>query len=153
MRRDRLFLSLAFLGIAGCASKLVIYSANENPNEVKGIRVRAPASYVVTKEIETQKCPTRTEDSIIHLPVGEAYDITFDPAPFGKAEFAVSFSDTGVLRQISLNSTPQVAETIKAVAELTEKVSEFVPLGIKAPDCGSVTSSRIVSVKRLTLTE
>ncbi len=111
---NRILFSVGFvvIAIAGCASKLVVHSA-DNPGAIRGIRVRAPVSYVVTKEIKTEKCPAKTEESIVHLAVGEAYDVTFESAPFAKSEFSVSFSDTGVLKQVSLNSTPQAAETLK----------------------------------------
>lgn len=152
MNRALLFVGLAFISMTGCASKLVVHNVSKNSNEIKGIRVRAPVSYIVTKQIETEKCPPRTEESIIHLPVGEPYDITFDPAPFGKAEFSISFTDTGALKQVTLNSDPQVAETISALAELTEKVAGAVPL-VALVDCGNVTKTSIISVRRLSLTE
>lgn len=59
---------------AGCAAKLVT-TAVKPGDPLRGVRVRAPASYIVTKNIVTEKCDPRTEESIIHLAVGEPYDI------------------------------------------------------------------------------
>jgi hypothetical protein len=155
MRTRSLMVFFVLVSMTGCASRLVVYSAKDSPNVVKGIRVHTPVSYLVTKEITTEKCPLRIEDSIIHLPVGEPYDITFEPSFFAKNEFSVSFGDNGVLKQVSLNSTPQVAETIKALAELTEKVGTALRASAKGAEtaCGAVTSETITSVKRLKATD
>jgi hypothetical protein len=146
-----LIIFVMLVSMTGCASRLVVYSAAENPNVVRGIRVRAPVSYVVTKEIKSEKCPLRIEEEIIHLPAGEPYDITFSPSFFAKNEFSVSFNDNGVLKQVSFNSTPQVAETIKALGELTEKLSAAARLIAKGPEpaCGAIISETITAVKRL----
>ena len=156
--KKRLFITFLFLMLvsaAGCASRLVVYSAHDHPNEVRGIRVNAPVSYLIRKEIKTEKCPLRVEEEIIHLPVGEAYDVNFAPGFFAKNEFTVSFGDNGNLKQVSLNSTPQGAETIKALGELTEKVGSVLKSSAKGGEtaCGAVTSEIITSVKRLRATD
>ncbi len=74
-----IFLFFMLMSVAGCASRLVVYSAHDHPNEIRGIRVNAPVSYLIRKEIKTEKCPLRVEEEIIHLPVGEAYDVNFSP--------------------------------------------------------------------------
>ncbi len=148
MKKELFFILILLISMTGCASKLVVYSANDNPNIIKGIRVYAPASYILTKEIETERCPPKTEESIIHLPHGDAYDITFESAPFAKSEFSVIFNDNGLLKQVTLNSTPQVADTIKALGELTEKISAAV-VPLTKIDCGAVTRETVKSVKRL----
>jgi hypothetical protein len=140
--------------LVGCGSKLKIYNVDpKQPDQYQGIRVHEAVSYVVTKKIKTEKCPERTEESIVHLPVGAPYDINVEPGWFAKSEFSVQFSDSGALKQVTLNSTPQVAETINAVANLAEKVGKIAapaaPVG--ARDCGAVTAETIESVRRLQL--
>ena len=156
LMKNRLFIPfLMLVSVTGCASRLVVYSAHDHPNEIRGIRVHAAVSYVIKKEILTERCPPRTEEEIVHLPVGEAYDITFVPGFFAKNEFSVSFGDQGVLKQVSLNSTPQGAETIKALGELAEKVGAALKSSAKGGEtaCGAVTSETIRSVRRLKATE
>jgi len=133
----------------GCSSKLTILDASKAPSEIKGIRVHQRVPYILTKEIETEKCQTKIEESIVHLPVGDPYDINFVPSAFAKSEFSVTLNDDGGLKQVTLNSTPQLAETIKSVADLTEKVSKLAIAGAGAPQCGAVVSETISSVRRL----
>jgi len=141
----------------GCATKLVVHRVDPDSDEVSGIRVLSPVSYVVTRKIVTENCRERTEDEIVHLPAGEPYEINFDPGLFAKSEFSVSFSDNGVLKQVALNSTPQATETIKALGELTGKLTAagLVPLveGAAKVDCGAVLSDKIIDVRRLELSE
>ena len=157
--KKRLLASFLFFFVltsgTGCAARLSVYSAQDHPNEFRGIRVHTPVSYMIRKEIQTEKCPLRVEDEIIHLPIGEAYDINFTPALLGKNEFTVSFSENGMLKQVSLNSTPQVAEMIKALGELTEKFGAALKPSAKGGEtaCGPVISETITSVKRLKATE
>src|SRR5689334_9075791 len=152
-RRSEMWMILmaCLLLTTGCASYLKVYGVT-NPQEFRGIRVHEAVSYVVTKKIKTEKCPERTEDNIIHLAVGPAYDINVEPSSFAKTEFSVQFSDTGVLKQVTMNSTPQVAETINAVANLAEKVGKIAG-GAAAPaaaaDCGGIISETIESTRRL----
>lgn len=142
------------LFLIGCGSKLQIYNVDpKQPNQYQGIRVHEAVNYVVTKKIKTEKCPERTEDSIVALAVGAPYDINVEPGLFAKSEFSVQFSDSGALKQVTLNSTPQVAETINAVANLAEKVGKIAAAAAPVPakDCGGVTAETIESVRRLQL--
>ena len=143
-------LAAVVMTASACASKLAVFDAGSNPSNVRGIRVYQRVPYILTKQIETQKCPAKTEESIIHLAVGDPYDINFEPTQFAKTEFTLILSDDGALRQVTLNSTPQLAETIKSLGELTEKVSKLVIAA--APNCGAVTSETIVNVRRLAIT-
>ena len=143
-----LVLSLATLAVSGCASRLALFEASKNPSEIRGIRVRQRVPYIITKQIDTEKCPRRIEESIAHLAVGNPYDINFEPAQLAKTEFTVILADDGGLKQVTLNSTPQIAETIKAVAELAEKAAK---LAVLAPpvDCGAVKSETILEARPL----
>lgn len=143
------FLVILALALSGCASRLLVFGAGDNPAAVKGIRVHQRVPYILTKQIETKDCPPRTEESVTHLPVGDAYEINFEAAQFGKSEFTVTLADDGGLKQVTLNSTPQLAETIKSLAELTEKVSKFAIAPAAAPNCGAVLKETIVSARRL----
>jgi hypothetical protein len=146
-----LFLGTLFIISTGCSSSLVVSAASPKPGEsfapLKGVRVHQRVPYVITKEIKMQRC-TRTEDSIVHLAVGEPYDINFNGAAFAKSEFTVILTDDGGLKQVTLNSTPQLAETLKSLGELTEKVSGIIRPAF-APECGNLVSETIVSARRL----
>lgn len=150
-RHDWLNMFLAFLALAlgGCASRLLVFGVSDNPAAVKGIRIHQRVPYILTKQIETQNCPPRTEESVTHLPIGDAYEINFEAAQFGKSEFTVALADDGALKQVTLNSTPQLAETIKSLAELTEKVSKFAIAPAAGPNCGAMLKETIVSARRL----
>ncbi|TSA00735.1 MAG: hypothetical protein D4R81_07290 [Nitrospiraceae bacterium] len=61
------------------------------------------------------------------------------------------FTDTGLLKQVSLNSTPQLAENLTAMAAVAKAIVEGIkPVPIVAQvACGKVLSETIISVKRL----
>lgn len=154
MKMSTLAVLVAAFVLTGCASRLVVYPGAKDIKDIRGIRVQAPVSYIVTKEITTENCGTRSEDEIIHLARGETYEINFTPALLAKSEFSISFNDQGVLTQVSFNSTPQVPETLRAIGELTEKVSSAILLKAKPEeDCGRVLRVRIIGVKKLKIDE
>ena len=118
-----------------------------NPAEFRGIRVHALESYVVEKRVVTEKCKPRTIESIEHLPLGRAYDVNFRGGWLAKNEFSVSFGDHGVLKQVTLNSDPQVDEVLTGAARLTEKTAATV--GVAVAKCGATLSESILEVRPL----
>jgi hypothetical protein len=131
----------------GCSSTLRTVAVTD-PAVFHGIRVHTLESYVVRKEVVTQKCAPRTVESIEHLPIGRAYDLGFEPGWFASSQFSVSFTDSGLLKQVTLNTDPQVDETLSAAARLTEPLAGAPSLAA-APACGDVLSETIVEVKPL----
>lgn len=134
--------------VAGCA-RLEI--AEAVPGRHQGIRVRTPVSYIIVKQVTRKSGLKQKVEEIVHLPVGEAYDVDVRPAWFGKTEFSVSFNDQGVLKQVTLNSDPKVVETIQAVGSVLEKVPGFRALA--APPDDPVVEEVIVEVRRLQIKE
>lgn len=151
--RGMLLLATVAIITSSCASRLAVFDASTNPSSIKGIRVHQRMPYILTKEIETEKCPPKTEESIIHLPVGNPYDVNFEPAQLAKSEFTIMLGDDGGLKQVTLNSTPQIAETIKSIAELAEKASKFAISAAGAAPCGAVLSERIIAARKLPIAQ
>jgi hypothetical protein len=147
--RSMALLAAVSIITSSCASKLAVFDASANPSTFRGIRVHQRVPYILTKEIETEKCPPKTEESIIYLPIGNPYDIRFDPAQLAKSEFTIVLTDDGGLRQVTLNSTPQVAEAIKSVGELAEKVSKFAIAPAGVASCGALLSEKVIGARKL----
>jgi hypothetical protein len=161
---------LIIFAALGCSAKLKVYPPT--PNSFKGIRVHQSATYQITKEIiaekhgepdparrnEPKNCKRIEATELIQLPTGETYDINFDGGWFSKNEFTVVFTDTGIVKQITLNSTPQVAETIKSAAELLGAVAKVAGPAVSAAaapspayrqKCGEDLDTRIIEIKRI----
>ncbi len=136
------------LFLSGCSADLVVHDVDaNNPKHFQGIRVYSPAMFKVTKEIASANsaaCPKKTIQTLVQLPFGDPYDVTVRTATFAKSEFAIMFSDAGLLHQVTLNSTPQLADNIKALAELTKALGEATKsaavMGMAA-NCGEVTET------------
>lgn len=134
-------------GLIGCSATLQTVAVTD-PAVFHGIRVRALETYVVKKQYVTAKCQPQTVESIAHLPVGRAYDVSFSGGLFADNQFSVSFGDNGMLKQVTLNSDPQLDESLAAVATLAEKVAAAVGVASVAA-CGATLSESILEVRPL----
>jgi hypothetical protein len=137
------------LCLSACSADLVIQGAKD-PAVFHGIRVYGPANFIVTQETVTEHCPPKFTQSIVQLPLGDPYDVSVKTAWFTKSEFTVMFTDTGLLKQVTLNSTPQLAENLTAMAALAKAIGEATkPVSTFAQaDCGAVLSEKINKVER-----
>jgi hypothetical protein len=139
--------------IYGCASRLIITEAQSGPPN--GIRVRETITCIVEVESigidASGNACTYTTEEITTLPIGITYDIDFLATPFAKAEFSVEVNDNGGVKKVTLNSTPQFSETIKAIGELATqfKRGELPPFG----GCKDIKKAIIKSIRRAELTE
>lgn len=130
---------------AGCASNLKVFDAQQK--EAKGVPIATPVlvkittttKYVVdpkNKDYE-QYCVDEQSETYKTLPLGDLYFVNFDSAEFGKSEFAVSFNDSGLLKSVTLNSDPKIAENIDATGKLVSAVAgaakTFSLLGVPEP--------------------
>ena len=152
MKVDSLALTGILLSLSACSADLVVQGAKD-PAVFNGIRVYAPANFIVTQETLTEHCPPKSTQTIAQLPAGDPYDITVKTAWFAKSEFTVMFTDAGLLKEVSLNSTPQLAENLTAMAALAKAIGEVtkpVPT-ITRVDCGAVFSETIVKVVKFKL--
>jgi hypothetical protein len=134
------------LSALGCASDLRVYDASSNP--AKGIPLATPVLVKVTTQTTYEVDPAHTDfakycvsdttEKYDVMPLGDRFFVTFDSAPPGKSEFSVDFNDSGLLKNVKLNSDPRVPETIEAGAKLVSSVAEvakaagLAPLGIAA---------------------
>lgn len=62
-------------------------------------------------------------------------------------------TDTGLLKEVTLNSTPQLAENLTAMAALAKAIGDTIKPkpSLRQMDCGAVLSEKIVKVEKLTL--
>lgn len=121
--------ALIFIALAtsGCASKLRVWG---EPGEIKGVPFNAPK--VVRKEFTRnrhtefgEKCTPTPVVQTVTLPLGERFYANVDLAQLAKTGFGMNFSDSGALSQITLNTEPASADTIKAT---TEAITSLAPL-------------------------
>ena len=145
--------SASLLGatLLGCSATLSTVPVTD-PAVFHGIRVRALETYVVKKQYVTEKCQPQTIESIAHLPLGRAYDVNFSGGWLAANQFSVSFGDNGMLKQVTLNSDPQLDESLAAAAALTERVAAAVGVASAAP-CGATLSESILEVRPLVVKE
>lgn len=144
-----LVLTSAFLFfLPGCSADLVV--RNADGSMLQGIKVYSVANYKVTKTITSASCPAQTVVNIQQLPV-DPYYINVDPSWFAKSEFTVMLAENGTLKQVILNSTPQTAENLNAMASLVKAIGDAIPKPIGnflATDCGAIMET-IVLMDRL----
>ncbi len=136
--------------LSGCSADLVVHNVKDT-SVFNGIRVYSPANFKVTTTTLTRNCPAQTTQAIVQLPLGEPYDVTVNTSWFAKSEFSVLFNDAGLLKQVTVNSTPQLAETLTAMAALAKSIGEATKPGVSMAqaDCGPVLSEKIDKVERL----
>jgi hypothetical protein len=138
------------LCLSACSADLVVHNVKDT-SVFNGIRVYSPANFKVTTTTLTSNCPPLTTQAIVQLPLGEPYDVTVNTSWFAKSEFSVLFNDAGLLKQVTVNSTPQLAETLTAMAALAKSIGEAAKPGVSMAqaDCGTVLSEKIDKVERL----
>jgi hypothetical protein len=140
-------LGLSGAMLLGCSATLRTVPVTD-PAVFHGIRVHALETYVVKKQIITKKCGPQTVESIAHLPLGRAYDVNFSGGWLASNQFSVSFADNGILKQVTLNSDPQLDESLAAAAALTERVAAAAGVA-SAAACGATLSESILEVRPL----
>jgi hypothetical protein len=136
----------------------------ENPN---GLVYRAPTTVIVVHRKDSytadparagRHCKTETTHETLTLPLGDAYAVNIDDSTswFASNEFSMSFNDQGVLKQVTLNSDPQLDETLTATAALVKEVAAVAgpaAVGLMALDkpaggkCGDFIESKVVCTK------
>ncbi len=145
------------LSLSACSANLVVQGVKD-PTVFNGIRVYTPANFIVTHEIRTEirseRCPNKYTVTIEQLPVGDPYDIKIETGWFAGSQFHLMLTDTGLLKEVTLNSTHQLAENLTAMATLAKAMSEAVrpvPPSIAREECGNVVSDTIVKVEKFRL--
>lgn len=147
----------------GCGSKLAVVHS-DTPGS--GILVPRQETYAVTKRIEKldrnkMLCETETvqKTEFISVPGAKFYTVNVDPAWFAKTEFSLEFGDSGILKRATLNSDPQIDETITATATLVKEtaglVAKVAPAAVALngqvdiSSCGTFKNETIVRVQTL----
>jgi hypothetical protein len=129
----------------GCSAKLSHY-----------ILVPIVSTHVVTKDVTQSgkddagkpvSCTTRVHQ-FVSLPTGEAYGLNVEHDAmswFSSNEFSVSFYENGALKQVTLNSDPQVDETLTATAGLVKELGSLAAAAARAPcPTKDVTTTEVV---------
>lgn len=112
-------LCLLVLAGAACAARLS-----------QPVRVREAEPWLVKRTIVSERpqrvgeaqCVREVTLEIVHLP-GAAYTLDVRPGLFAASEFSVTLHESGTLKQVTLNSDPQIDETLEAVGSLAEKLA------------------------------
>jgi len=151
------------VALAGCSAKLGVTGKPDSVSP-KGLVYRAPVTMIVIvrKETYTQSgrlCKEEILSEQMAMPLGDAYAVNIDNSTswFAENEFTMSFNDQGLLKQVTLNSNPQLDETLTATASLVKEVAAIAaPAPMLAPgdsaraaseECGAVVKSRPLCVK------
>ena len=105
--------------LSGCGASFSVY---EGATNVKGIPVKKSVLYEVKSRLQASTTGGLCEEVVIAkfvpLPVGDEYMLNIKPGLFTKSEMKLDFDDNGSLDQVTLNSEPDVAETISAIGGL-----------------------------------
>ena len=136
------------LALQLCCSATLETVAVTDPAVFHGIRVRALETYVVKRQVLTERCKPQTVESIAHLPLGRAYDLNFSGGPLADNQFSVSFADNGMLKQVTLNSDPQLDESLSAAGALIENLAAATGAASLA-GCGPTLGESILEVRPL----
>jgi|GEM_PF-4594110 len=117
-RSLRLAASLVALAAAtsGCVARLS-----------RSVPVREAEPWLVKRTLVSERpqrggepqCVREVTLEIAYLP-GAAYALDLRPGLFASNEFSVTLHESGTLKQVTLNSDPQVDETLEAVGALGE---------------------------------
>jgi hypothetical protein len=98
-----------------------------------GVRVHTPAPFVVTKQVtlldaKKVRCGEEKRREFVTLPLGESYALNIDTtwSWFAANEFSVELYESGSLKKVTLNSDPQLDETVEATAKLVEEAAGLV---------------------------
>jgi hypothetical protein len=94
------------------------------------VRVREAEPWLVKRTTVSERpqrggepqCVREVTLEIAHLP-GAAYALDVQPGLFASSEFSVTLHESGTLRQVTLNSDPQVDEALEAVGGLGESLA------------------------------
>jgi hypothetical protein len=120
-------------GLAALLAAGTACSARLSSEAGDGVRVRALAPYVVTKHVTLLDkarvpCEQQRAREFLNLPAGEPYALNVDNrfAWFASNELTVGFYESGALREVTLNSDPQLDETIEAGAKLAKETAGLV---------------------------
>ena len=147
-------IAAAALLLAGCASKLMVY--DEKGAAMSGVPVRMTEVYV-KQGMRTQLTQGGTCTPVPFLetaafPTGKLYYVSTDPAWFAKTGLTIKFHETGAATEISINSEPSGAETLKGVAELYKALRpQVVALDMGADRTGPACDSGEANVSFTTL--
>lgn len=130
----KLLTLLLILLTSGCASSLETY--NHEWVASPGVPIYTPILVEVTTETTYKVDPKHNEyasyctpdekSTIEFFPLGEVYFLNFNSSTFGKSEFAITFSDKGVLTSVTLNSDPKIAENVEQISGLLGTVLPFL---------------------------
>ena len=115
----RVFASLVLacvpLWLGACAARLS-----------QPVRVREAEPWLVKKTVVAErvqqgrpKCVREVTLDVVHLP-GAAYTLDVRRGLFSTSEFSVTLHESGTLKQVTLDSDPQVDETLEAAGALGE---------------------------------
>jgi hypothetical protein len=123
-RVPHLLVAVIALVAVGCSAKLT-----------NDVRIPITRLFVIEKTVSSTGTqaggPVDCGSSVVHefkqLPSDEFYGLNIKGGEFASNEFSVTFHESGALKQVTLNSDPQIDETISATASLVKELGAAIP--------------------------
>ena len=120
--------------LLACSAKL------SHPIRVATLEVHAVHKQITqTGKDAAGKSASCTENVVQFLSLpGDTYDLDIDAgwAWFSRNEFSVTLADNGTLKQVTLNSDPQIDETIQSTATLVKELGSLAGSAAAARSAG-----------------
>lgn len=141
MRSSKLIAAILATGAlcSGCASQIVVY--NDGHAKVEGIPYRLAQAFKKHGRYTTlangKTCDPNPFNEEIVLASGALYYLNVDAAEFAKTNFTAEFTDTGILKKVSLDSESQASAVMESVSNL---VKSAAPLVLGTP--GALTAGK-----------
>ncbi|NMG00887.1 hypothetical protein GPA27_26250 [Aromatoleum toluolicum] len=139
-------ISSAPLLLGGCASSLETFDASGTQSV--GVPIATPVLVKVTERTSfavspdgadyARYCIEEVNARYQFLAIGERSYVTFKPAPLGKGEFKLEFTDAGALKMVSLNSDASAG--VEQVTGLIGSVLPYVAAPKPVPDARAAVS-------------
>jgi hypothetical protein len=113
-------------GSLACSGDLLV--SHDRSKAANRIPIRKTETFVSLTNTQAwneaeRVCETRATAEIIYLPGSGEYYIGVDTGPLAKTSFSLEMTEAGTLKRVTLDSDPQVDETILAAAELAKALA------------------------------
>jgi hypothetical protein len=131
----------------GCAGQLKVAYEQPSGDYVPINKTATFMAYTTTREWSDAagKCVATVSAAPVSLPTGEEYFLGVETAALAQTSFTVETTEAGALSKLTLDSDPQLDETLQATAQLIESIataaSTVAPMAVSAGDfeCPSVS--------------
>jgi len=121
---------MAAFALSACTPLLACSARLSSPVRIPLLEVHAVQKRITQTGKDATGNDVKCTENVVQflsLP-GKTYDVNVETgwAWFSKNEFSVTFYDSGALKQLTLNSDPQLDETIRSSATLVKELGSVV---------------------------